>query len=53
MMGFGPSDARELTYWEYTAMLEVWNARHNPEQNDLPDPDFVRAQFARLKARAN
>ena len=47
-MGFGPTDARNLTYWEYTAMLTEWNERHKAEGSVEP-PDFE--AFQRHKAR--
>lgn len=55
MMGIGPSDARELTYWEYTAMLTEWNARHDPDGSgdpvEPPSEDFVRRRQQLLAER--
>lgn len=36
MMGIPPSEARDLSYWEYTALLTVWNERHSPNGADRP-----------------
>ena len=48
MMGIPPSEARALSYWEYTALLAVWNERHGTgEERTLPDADLVDAVFAR------
>lgn len=49
-MGFGPTDARNLTYWEYTAMLTVWNERHKADDKpEAPDADFFDKQMERLR----
>lgn len=34
-MGIQPRDARELTLWEYEAILVNWNSMHNTD----PDPE--------------
>lgn len=39
MNGIPPSEAKCLTYWEYTAMLTEWNARHEAEEK-VEAPDF-------------
>ena len=49
-MGVSLSDARDATYWEYTAMLSVWNERHaDPDAVDAPDEDDVMLSFEMLK----
>ena len=44
-MGFGPSEARELTYWEYTGRITEYNARNETTDNfdplAPPDPDLI------------
>lgn len=32
MMAISPSEARALTYWEYTALLSIWNDRHSDDK---------------------
>lgn len=34
-------DWRELTWWEYQALLHQWNAAHDPESGK-PDVDVAR-----------
>jgi len=49
MMGFGPSEAKQLTYWEYTAMLTVYNDRHaDPDKVDAPDAITFDESMARI-----
>lgn len=54
-MGIGPSDAHDLTYWEYSALLQTWNARHDPDGSNepvaAPADSFVRDRQARLANR--
>lgn len=54
-MGLSPSQARELSYWEYAALLRRWNDRHDPDRDDAPvEPPagaFVQARQAALAAR--
>lgn len=54
-MGIGPAEARGLTYWEYSALLQTWNARHDPdgvhEPVAAPADAFVRERQARLAER--
>lgn len=54
-MGVGPAEARDLSYWEYSALLQSWNARHDPDGERAPvappPGDFVRGRQARLAAR--
>lgn len=50
MMGFGPNEARHLTYWEYTGLISEYNERHASEDAiDPPDADFFEAQMERLR----
>ena len=53
--GIAPSQARELSYWEYSALLATWNARHDPDgaQEPVAPPadHFVRERQARLAER--
>lgn len=47
MMGIPPSEARRLSYWEFTAMRAVWNERHKTDGDDgepvePPTEEFVR-----------
>ena len=45
MMNIGTSDARELTYWEYTGLIQEYNARHETDESfdplAPPDPDLI------------
>jgi hypothetical protein len=55
MMGIPPSDAKRLTYWEFTAMRHGWNERHKlpdaeGEPVEAPSIEFVRARQAELHA---
>ena len=54
-MGIGPAEARELSYWEYSALLLTWNARHDPDGDAEPcrppGDSFVRDRQARLAER--
>ena len=52
-MGIGPAEARELSYWEYSALLQAWNERHDPEgaAGPVPADAFVAARQARLAER--
>ncbi len=56
MNGIGPEEAGRMTYWQYTAMRHVWNARHrSPDESDdedieLPTVDYVRERMAMLEA---
>lgn len=50
MMGFGPDEARGLTYWEYTGLLTEYNERHKTDDAvETPDPDFFDKQMERLR----
>lgn len=54
MMGVPPDQAARLTYWQFTAMREIWNERHAENEPDGGDPveppseEFVRARQAEL-----
>jgi hypothetical protein len=54
-MGVDPATARELSYWEYSALLQTWNARHDPDGGHEPVAPpvdaFVRERQARLAER--
>lgn len=45
MMNFGPSEARELTYYEYTGLVHEYNERHASDDSfdplSPPDPDLI------------
>lgn len=51
-MGFGPGDARNLSLWEYEAMLTEHNDRLNPDGPpiDSPSPEVVRESLRRIAA---
>lgn len=53
MGGIQPSEAKRLTYWEFTAMRHAWNFRHKTDDADapmpLPDEDYVRERQAELR----
>jgi hypothetical protein len=52
MGGIQPSEAKRLTYWEFTRMRHEWNERHKSDDDEAgtepPDEDFVRAAQAEL-----
>lgn len=52
MGGLAPSEAKRLTYWEFTALRFAWNERHKAEPDggavEPPTADFVRARQAEL-----
>ena len=52
MGGIPPSEAKALTYWEYTALRHEWNERHKSEGDlepvEAPTEEFVRARQAEL-----
>lgn len=54
MGGIQPSEAKRLTYWEFTALRYEWNDRHKaPDEQDgvtPPTVEFVRARQAELHA---
>lgn len=55
MMGLGPSEAKRLTYWEFTALRHEWNERHKGEDDkgapvEPPSVDFVKERQAELAA---
>ena len=51
MMGVPPSEAKALTWWEYGAMITVWNERHSTEAEaaDAPDADYSARRDAMLE----
>lgn len=53
MGGIQPSEAKRLTYWEFTAMRYHWNAAHhvdNPnEPVEPPSEETVREAQAELR----
>lgn len=46
-MGFGPSDIRGWSYWEYRAVISGWNAAHDPDADKPPPPDIETLRAAR------
>lgn len=48
MMGMTMADARDCSYWEYTAVLSTWNERHKSDDDNEPvdAPDFETFQRA-------
>lgn len=55
MGGMPPSEAKKLTYWEFTALRYEWNERHKGdgiegEPAEPPSEDFVRERQAELDA---
>lgn len=52
-MNIGPSDARDLTFYEYTATLANWEAMHETGGNSLPDltAEQMDAMSARMAAK--
>lgn len=52
MGGLPPSEAKRLTYWEFTALRHEWNERHkSPEDAEAvkpPSVDFVRQRQQEL-----
>jgi hypothetical protein len=54
MMGIQPSEVKELTWWEYQALLWNWNDRHTPDEDreaEAPDADFVARHMALIEKR--
>jgi hypothetical protein len=48
-MNIPPSDARELTYYEYSALLANWEAMHSNEPEPITDDDI---EFEKSRADA-
>lgn len=53
MGGIPPSEAKRLTYWEFTALRYEWNERHKRDGDDgepveAPSEEFVRERQAEL-----
>jgi hypothetical protein len=46
------ADWRALTWWEYTAMLTVWNERHQAGDKK-PPPDLTELRRNMAAARMN
>lgn len=49
MMNIPPSDARELSLWEYEALLWHWNDAHDIEV-EAPDPEIAIPLLERINA---
>lgn len=53
MGGIQPSEAKRLTYWEFTAMRHQWNEAHKSgddhEPVELPSVEYVLAAQAELR----
>lgn len=52
-MGFGPSDIRAWSMWEYQAVVAGWNRANNPDADrpDAPDIETLRAARREEQAR--
>lgn len=51
MMGIGPGDARELSLWDYEALLYHWNDAHQSGDDvEAPDPARALAMLDRINA---
>ncbi len=54
-MGIAPAEGRAISYWEYSALVQMWNERHDPDGAQQPGPlpadSFVRHRQAWLAAR--
>lgn len=51
MMGLSPTDLKEMSWWEYQALLWTWNERQGgdkDEETEAPDAAFVDRIFERL-----
>jgi hypothetical protein len=46
------ADWRDLTWWQYTAMLTVWNERH-AEPGEKPPVDFTELKRNMAAARTH
>lgn len=53
MGGIQPSEAKRLTYWEFTAMRHKWNEAHKSDNDnspvEMPSEAFVREAQAELR----
>lgn len=54
--GVQPSEADNLTIWQFTAMRTLWNRRHKPDNDGddgepitRPDADFVKQRQEELR----
>ena len=52
MMGIGPTEAGELSIYEYTGLLHHWNARHSTDEDQVAPPDLedMLEAFAEVEA---
>lgn len=50
MMNVPPSEAAELSLYDYEAMLWHWNEVHRTGEVDPPDPDMAMAILERANA---
>lgn len=48
VMGFGPSEIRTWSLWEYSAVVDGWNKAHEPAESkpEAPPIETLRAQKA-------
>lgn len=51
MMGIPPSEAKRLTWWEYSALMAEWNARHAPPEAEA-EVEAPTAEQMEASARA-
>lgn len=51
VMGFGPSDIRAWSMWEYTAIVAGWNEAHDPDAGKPPAPDIETLRAAKREER--
>lgn len=49
-MNIPPSEARELSYHDYQAILWNWNDMHSMDDDDAPDPERALAMLDRINA---
>lgn len=50
-MNIPPSDARELSFWEYDALIYNWNEAHGEGDVEIVDPEVTQRHIDRLRAR--
>lgn len=48
-MGLSMSDARSLSWWEYSALIFGHQPPEEEQPPEAPDADFVRRRMERLK----
>lgn len=51
MMNISPAEARDLSLWEYEALLYNWNKIHDPDHVEIVDPEITQRKIDGLKAR--